>query len=164
MRCSACQKENPDDARFCNGCGDSLETVTIQSPKDIEDLARSYGAPKINRGFAKKLFELYGRGETVKSMYWGAANGEFPGTNTPYGSADPAAMMFTDKALYVVVNQYWAKQGHRILWKNVHGLNVGPHKYIWMSFVGSPGISGGLVVWDDELWPKLRYDLENYSN
>jgi hypothetical protein len=30
--------------------------------------------------------------------------------------------------------------------------------------VGSPGISSGLVVWDDELWPKLRDDLENYSN
>jgi hypothetical protein len=25
MRCAACQNENPDHARFCNGCGASLE-------------------------------------------------------------------------------------------------------------------------------------------
>jgi len=33
MRCPKCQHENPDDARFCNGCGNRLELICPECGK-----------------------------------------------------------------------------------------------------------------------------------
>ena len=33
MKCPACQQDNPDSARFCNGCGTGLTAATPAAPK-----------------------------------------------------------------------------------------------------------------------------------
>ena len=33
MKCPNCQRENPDDAIFCNGCGHKLELLCLECGK-----------------------------------------------------------------------------------------------------------------------------------
>jgi class 3 adenylate cyclase len=35
MKCPKCQHENPEDARFCNGCGHNLTLPSEPIPKDL---------------------------------------------------------------------------------------------------------------------------------
>jgi class 3 adenylate cyclase/tetratricopeptide (TPR) repeat protein len=54
MKCPKCQRENPEDARFCNGCGHNL---TIPSQPSPEDLSFDEKIDKIQRYLPKGLTE-----------------------------------------------------------------------------------------------------------
>ena len=39
MKCSACGKDNPEDTRFCGGCGASLEAPPVTTPTPQENIS-----------------------------------------------------------------------------------------------------------------------------
>lgn len=83
MFCPRCAAQNLDDAKFCRGCGTSLETVALA-------LADNYHPPRRNDRLAKDPFESWletrknavnkisrGLGWLVSSLLIGAALGLF---------------------------------------------------------------------------------------
>ena len=66
MRCAICQRENADDARFCNGCGRSLVPVGT-SPSGREP--RAYTPHHLAQRILRSRSALYGERKQVTVLF-----------------------------------------------------------------------------------------------
>ena len=70
--CPSCAQENPDDQKFCGGCGSRLDGATVADAAEIR--APSYTPPHLSRDVLTSRFALEGERKLVTVMFCDIAN------------------------------------------------------------------------------------------